>query len=114
MLVNKARRDIAWAGLNANDKLLLDRAEWVGPTFVAASKNQEVMKRCAAQRRKAARDGNNDEYAQAAVQQNSEPRARAYYSNSAGGCCGIPAFSHRFVRCGCFLVFLIVLYSCTI
>ena len=48
MLLNKARRDIAWAGLNANAKLLLDRSEWVGPTFIAASRNQEDMKQCAA------------------------------------------------------------------
>ena len=27
VLLNKARRDIAWAGLNAKAKLLLDRAE---------------------------------------------------------------------------------------
>ena len=83
--MNKARRDIALAGLNANAKLLLDRAEWVGPTFIAASRNQEAMKLCAAQRRKAARDASNDEYAQAAVQHNFEPHTRAYYSDGVGG-----------------------------
>ena len=69
VLAYKARRDIAWAGLNANARLLLDRDEWVGLTFIAASRNQEATQRCATQRRKAARDASNAEYAQAAVQQ---------------------------------------------
>jgi hypothetical protein len=85
VILNKARRDIAWAGLNANAKLLLDRAEWVGPTFIAASQNQEAMKQCAAQRLKAARDASNAEYAQAAVRQDFEPRARAYNSDNSAG-----------------------------
>jgi len=84
-LVNKARRDIAWAGLNANAKLLLDRAGWVGQTFVAATRNQEAMKRRISQRRQAARDANNDEHAQAAVRQGFEIRGRAYYADRVGG-----------------------------
>ena len=85
VLLNKARRDIAWAGLNANAKLLLDRAEWVGQTFVAATQNQEAMKRRISQRRQAARDANNDEHAQAGVRQGFEIRERAYYADVVGG-----------------------------
>jgi hypothetical protein len=85
VLLNKARRDIAWAALNANAELLLDRAEWVGPTFIAASRNLEAMKQCATQRRKAARDASNSEYAQEAVRQGFEPRARAYLTDGFAG-----------------------------
>ena len=84
-LVNKARRDIAWAGLNAGAKLLLDRAEWVGPTFVAAKKSAEALKFLAAQRRKTMRGAYNDEYAQAAVRHCFVVRERAYFSNAVGG-----------------------------
>jgi hypothetical protein len=84
-LVNKARREISWAGLNANAKLLLDRAEWVGPTFVAAKRNAEALKFLAAQRRKTMRGAYNDEYAQAAVRHCFTVRERAYFSGVVGG-----------------------------
>ena len=43
------------------------------------------MKQCATQRRKAARDASNSEYAQEAVQQGFEPRARAYFTDGFAG-----------------------------
>jgi hypothetical protein len=43
------------------------------------------MKLCATQRRKAARNASNNEYAQAVVRQGFEPRARAYFTDGFAG-----------------------------
>ena len=93
-LVNKARREIAWAGLNAGAKMLLDLAEWVGPTFVAAKKNAEGLKFLAVQRRKTARYAHKDENAQAAVRQGFKIRERAYFSDAVGG--AVWCFIHHY------------------
>ena len=77
-LASKARRDIAWAGLNANARLLLDRSVWVGPTFVAINKNYVDVRARAVQQRLAAADARTCERAQAAVRQGFIVRGRAY------------------------------------
>ena len=77
-LASKARRDIAWAGLNANAKLLLDRSVWVGPTFVAINKNYSDVRARATQQRMAAANARTYERAQAAVRQGFVARGRAY------------------------------------
>ena len=70
VLVNRARCDIALVGLNVIAKLLIDRAEWFGPTFVAASRNQEAISGAprSGVRQRAMRE-TTSRYALAAVQQ---------------------------------------------
>jgi hypothetical protein len=80
VLMSKARREIAWAGLNANARLLLDRAEWVGPTYAAAAKNKEwrvqAKRKCAS-----VREAYDAHVALQAVRQGYVMRDRAYNSD---------------------------------
>jgi hypothetical protein len=72
----KARRDIAWAGLNANAKLLLDRAEWVGPNHAAAGRSQRDSRARIALQIKAARDAVNCQRAAQRLGQQRHPGRR--------------------------------------
>ena len=82
--MNKARREIAWAGLNANARLLLDRSDWVGPTYAAAKRNKE-WKEQATRRCAAVRDAYEAHEALQAVGQGHVMRDRAYNSDMSGG-----------------------------
>ena len=75
-IVWKARRDIAWAGLNANATLLLDRAEWVGPSRAAAGRSQQSSRARVAQQIQAARDAVTGRRAAQRVRQGYQQAAR--------------------------------------
>jgi hypothetical protein len=62
-LLLKARRDIAWAGINANAKLLLGCSEWVGKSAMSVDRSQEVMKLRVKFQHEAARGALNAPYA---------------------------------------------------
>jgi len=77
-LLLKARRDIAWAGINANAKLLLDRSEWVGESAMSVDRSQEAKKQRVRFQHEAARDALNAQYA---VHQ----QGQGYSARSRGG-----------------------------
>jgi hypothetical protein len=78
----KARRDIAWAGLNANAALLLDRAEWVGPNHAVAGVRQRDMRARVAMQIQAARDAVNGQRAAQRAAQGFGRQGRAYEPDS--------------------------------
>jgi hypothetical protein len=62
-LLLRARRNIAWAGINANARLLLDRSEWVGESPKSVDRSREGKKMRVKFQHEAARDAFNAQYA---------------------------------------------------